>query len=78
MAGNIFTKHPTEIGETYGQHLVSALIFGVKMVAAGIGCIIHAFLPFLFETAGSGAVSRLHRGMSKRVEKPNWERHPII
>lgn len=78
MAGNPFTEHPTEVGETYSEHLVHAGGFGLKMVLGGLACMIHAALPFLFVNTGSRVVRQLYGGMTKRVDKPNWERHPII
>jgi hypothetical protein len=78
MAGNIFTDHPSEVGESYGEHLVNAGRFGFRMIGGGIACLIHAVLPFAFANKGSETVKGLHKGLSKRVDKPNWERHPII
>jgi len=78
MAGNPFTDHPREVGETYGEHLVNASRFGVKMIGGGIACLIHGLLPFLFVNKGSETIKGLHKGLSKRSDKPNWERHPII
>lgn len=78
MAGNPFTDHPREVGESYGAHLVSAGGFGLRMVAGGLACLVHAVFPFLFQQTGSRTMDRLHRHMTKRADKPNWERHPII
>lgn len=78
MAGNPFTQHLHEVGETYPEHLAHAGGFGLKMIAGGLACIVHAVLPFLFVNTGSAVIRQLHGGMVKRVDKPNWERHPII
>ena len=78
MPGNPFTDHPSEVGETYGEHLVAAGRFGFRMIGGGIACLIHAVLPFAFATRGSETVKGLHTRLAKRVDKPNWERHPII
>jgi hypothetical protein len=78
MAGNPFTDHPREVGESYGRHLIAASRFGLKLIGAGIACLVHAVCPFLFINKGSDTVRGLHRGMTKRVDAPNWERHPII
>jgi hypothetical protein len=78
MADNPFTRHPTDVGESYGHHLASAGGFGLRMVLGGLGCMVHAIFPFLFEETGSRTVRRLHAKMTRRVDKPNWERHPII
>ena len=78
MAHNPFTSHPREVGESYSEHLVHASGFGLRMIAGGLACLVHAVLPFVFENAGSNAVRRLHGRMTKRADAPNWERHPII
>ena len=78
MSDNPFTKHPHEVGETYGEHAAAAGEFGLRMIAGGIGCLVHAIFPFLFERAGSETIRHLNATLCKRVDKPNWERHPII
>ena len=78
MARNPFTDHPREIGESYGEHFAHAGYFGIRMIGGGIACIVHAIFPFLFVNKGSETVKWLHTKLSKRVDKTNWERHPII
>lgn len=78
MADNIFTRHPRAIGESYGAHLVHAGGAGLRLVGSGLACLVHAVFPFLFENTASNTVRDMYRGMTGRVDKPNWERHPII
>jgi len=78
MADNPFTKHPHDVGESYFQHLGHALGSGLRLVGSGLACIVHAFLPFLFVHTASNTVRDMHKGIAKRVDAPNWERHPII
>jgi len=52
--------------------------FGVRMIVGGLGCFVHAVFPFLCERTGSDTVKALNSKLGKRVDKPNWERHPII
>ncbi len=78
MGKNPFTRHPHEIGESYGQHFRAAAGFGFRMIGGGLACLAHAVFPFLFETTGSDTTRALHRKLCGRVEKANWERHPII
>ena len=61
--GKAFTAHPASVGESYLQHLHSALGFSGAMVRAAVCCSVHAFLPFLFQRAGSRAIEDLHRRM---------------
>lgn len=63
-----FTKHPNDVGETYGEHFMVAGRFGVAMVLGGLACFVHAVLPFLCTTTGSRTVRALHdRMVTNRV-----------
>jgi hypothetical protein len=61
-----FTEHPASVGETYFGHLLHAGCFGVRMVLAGVACLIHAVFPFLFERTGSRAIGELNERMTSR------------
>jgi len=61
-----FTDHPASVGESYGEHMGRALYFGTRMVLAGLACLVHAFLPFLFVRTGSGAIAELNDRMVRR------------
>lgn len=66
-----FTEHPASVGETYFQHLCSATGFSLRMVGAGLCCLVHGVLPFLFVRTGSNAVTCLHERMVlKRDRRP--------
>jgi len=58
-----FTKHPNEVGETYGEHFMVATSFGMAMILAGLACLVHGLLPFLFTSTGSRTIKRLHERM---------------
>ncbi len=65
----VLTEHPASVGETYFGHLRQATTFGLRMAFAGIACILHGLLPFLFVTTGSDAVKSLDAEMSARRER---------
>lgn len=75
---NPFTRHPREVGESYFHHLRTAAGFAGTMLAGGVCVMVHAFLPFLFVNTGSRTMDKLHKRMTKRADRVNWERHPII
>lgn len=58
-----FCEHPASVNETYIQHLLSASSFGIRMVFAGIACLVHAALPFLFVSTASNSIRELHNRM---------------
>jgi hypothetical protein len=69
MIFRIFTEHPASVGESYLGHLWQATGFGLRMIAAGVACVLHGLLPFLFVTTGSDAMKALHAKMSARRER---------
>lgn len=68
----LFTDHPASVGESYGEHLLTASGFGLRMVLAGLACMVHALLPFLFVKTGSVQISTLHDKMLA-----NRRRNPV-
>ena len=58
-----FTEHPASVGETYTEHMARAICFGARMIGAGLACLVHALLPFLFERTGSAAIAELNDRM---------------
>jgi hypothetical protein len=58
-----FTEHPASVGESYTRHCVCAAGFGARMVLAGVACMIHAVVPFLFVRTGSRAIAELNERM---------------
>jgi uncharacterized circularly permuted ATP-grasp superfamily protein len=58
-----FREHPASVGETYVEHFGVATSFGFTLVKAGLACLVHAVLPFLFTTTGKRAIEDLHRRM---------------
>jgi Family of unknown function (DUF6356) len=56
----LFTAHPASVGETYFQHLVQAARFGARLVLAGVACLIHSLLPFLFVHTARDMVKDLY------------------
>lgn len=66
---NIFTDHPESIGETYWQHFFFASLFGIKMVAAGLACLVHAIFPMFFVKTGSNILISLINHFVERMPR---------
>ncbi|MEM7432909.1 MAG: DUF6356 family protein [Pseudomonadota bacterium] len=64
-----FTEHPASVGETYGEHFVTAMGFSTSLFRAAFVCGVHAVLPFLFEKTGSECITELHDRMVKHRHK---------
>ena len=58
-----FTAHPQSVGESSAEHAAVASGFGVRLLLAGLACLVHAVLPFLFVKTGSAMIEQLHERM---------------
>lgn len=56
-------EHLNSVNETYFQHLAHASVFGLKLIGAGVACLLHGLFPALCCTTGSRAVTKLHDDM---------------
>ncbi len=65
MGDNPFTRHPNEVGMTYGEHLKFALSLCWCMKVTSAKCFIHAIFPFMFETGATKAVQKLSERLNK-------------
>ncbi|HKU95220.1 MAG TPA: DUF6356 family protein [Vineibacter sp.] len=68
-----FADHPASVGESYGEHMGVAFSFGGRMILAGIACLLHGLLPFLFVSTGSQTIRGLHQEM---VTHRRRDQHP--
>lgn len=67
---SIFLAHPTSVSETYVEHLGTASLFGIRMIAGGMACLIHGLIPCWFERTGSNQVRYLYdRMVANRVRR---------
>ncbi|MFD1985272.1 DUF6356 family protein [Mesorhizobium newzealandense] len=62
----IFTSHPAKVGETYFGHMGFAAWFSSRLLVAAGAALVHAFLPFLFETTASRIVRELYERTHNR------------
>ena len=63
---NIFTEHPSQVSETYLQHMIKALIFSFKLLAMSCQALLHAFFPFLFVTTVSDKIKGMNDVLQRR------------
>ena len=45
-AGGLFTKHPSEVGESYWEHFKVASGLSLRLAASAVTQILHAVFPF--------------------------------
>ena len=52
----LFTAHPSNVGETYFEHMRFAFKFSGRLFRAGFAAFTHGFVPGVCETTASEAV----------------------
>jgi len=77
MLGKLFLDHPRTVNETYGEHWYVANRFGLLMIVAGLGTMLHGFLPGVMTRTGSNMVKKLHGEMMRRQSGAAQLPHPI-
>ncbi|TKR56861.1 hypothetical protein D7I39_00630 [Allopusillimonas ginsengisoli] len=59
----LFTKHPSSVGESYLQHMKVSFSFALTMLGSGVAAIVHGVLPFCFVKTGSTNITNLYKRM---------------
>jgi len=58
-------EHLNEINETYLQHMAVAFKIAINMFLTSIICLIHGFIPGLFEKTASNMIVKMHEIVSR-------------
>ncbi len=62
----LFLDHPAAVDETYFGHMAFAAWFSSRLFMAAFAALVHAFLPFLFETTASRIIRELYERTHNR------------
>ena len=60
MFNKVFLDHPRSVDETYLEHALFAGRFSVKLFAAAVCALIHAFIPAAFEKTASRMIAEMY------------------
>ena len=60
----LFLQHPESVGESYWQHMRTALRFAGELLKAAAAVVVHSLVPGLFQNTASSLVTRLHQRMT--------------
>lgn len=63
---NIFTSHPRSVGESYWQHMGTALSFSGSLLYGAAAALVHAVFPSLCTNTASRTIVRLHKRVMTR------------
>ena len=70
----LFTEHPTEVGETYFEHMATSARFGGLLLKLAACAFIHALIPALHRTTVSDTVRSLATDMTGRAKEAQESR----
>ena len=65
-----FTEHPADVGETWGEHALTAWGFAWRLQVAALAALVHAVLPFLCVKTASNMITSLHSKMVTHRVRP--------
>ena len=66
MFRRLFLSHPQQAGESYFQHMRTALSFALPLLGAGFVAIVHALVPGLCERTAGNIIRKLQARLEKR------------
>ncbi|MHB1947704.1 MAG: DUF6356 family protein [Gammaproteobacteria bacterium] len=65
------SRHLKEVNESYFEHMLYATKYGIKMIFAGLTCIIHGLFPDIFVTTASQTMESIKNEINERKQKAN-------
>jgi hypothetical protein len=81
MIGRIFSEHPRSLGMSWASHAVGAVGISVRLIGAGVACLIHAIVPAWFTETAGRTVASMYEHMHARkagAANPNaWPDYEI-
>lgn len=81
LAGRMFTDHPRSLGMSWASHGIGAVGIAVRLIGAGLACLIHALVPAWFTQTAGKTVTAMHDEIARRkagAANPNaWPDYEI-
>jgi hypothetical protein len=80
-ADRMFFEHPRSLGMSWAGHGAGAVAIAVKLVGAGLACLIHAVVPGFFTQTAGKTVTHMYDHMMRRkagaANPENWPDYEI-
>jgi hypothetical protein len=70
----LFLQHPSEVGESYGEHAAAASRYGWRLLKASACAYLHALAPAVHKTTASDCVKDMARELGGRQVVAREER----
>jgi hypothetical protein len=66
LAGRLFADHPRSLGMTWASHGAGAAVIAVRLIGAGVACLIHALVPAWFTQTAGRTITEMHDEIAQR------------
>ena len=81
MIDRLFTEHPRSLGMSWASHAAGADDISVRLIGAGLACLVHAVVPAWFTQTAGKTVTTMYEHMNARkagAANPNaWPDYEI-
>lgn len=81
MTDRLFLEHPRSLGMTWAGHGIGAVGIGVRLIGAGLACVVHAVVPGIFTQTAGKTVTHMYDHMARRragaANPENWPDYEI-
>ncbi|SRR5258708_18126436 len=81
LVDRVFFEHPRTLGMTWAGHGIGALAIGVRLIGAGIACLIHAVVPVFFTQTAGKMITQMYDHIARRkagaANPENWPDYEI-
>ena len=79
--GRLFSDHPRSLGMTWASHGSGAALIALRLIGAGVACLIHALVPAWFTQTAGRTVTFIYDDIARRkagAANPNaWPDYEI-
>ena len=81
MADRLFLEHPRSLGMSWAGHGIGAVAISVRLIGAGVACLVHAVVPGFFTQTAGKTIDGMYRHMQQRragaANPENWPDYEI-
>jgi hypothetical protein len=81
LVGRLFHDHPRSLGMTWASHGAGAAVIAVRLIGAGVACLIHSLVPAWFTQTAGRTVTDIYDDIARRkagAANPNaWPDYEI-
>lgn len=64
--GRLFVDHPRSLGMTWASHGSGAAVIALRLIGAGVACLVHAVVPALFTQTAGRTVTDIYDDIARR------------